>query len=117
MKNSANTQVTNSETQENNKHIAEFMGLREESGDLILTLGNDEWYIDLSDEDTFKFEYDWNWLMPVVEKIKIVVMKDETDELYNSEQWDNITQCLVEVNMQSVYSAVVNFINWYNANK
>ena len=66
MKNTVNTQLTNPDTQENNKLIAEFMGLREENGDLILPLGDDEWYIDLSDEETFKFDHDWNWLMEVV---------------------------------------------------
>ena len=29
----------------------------------------------------------WDWLMPVVEKIKILVMEDDSDELYNSEEW------------------------------
>ena len=59
----------------------------------------------------------WDWLMPVVEKIKILVMEDDSDELYNSEEWDNITHTLVQIEIKSVYQAVVEFINEYNKTK
>ena len=109
MKNSAE-QITKDETIENNKLIAEFMGLREENEDLILTLGDDEWYIDLSDEDTFKFDYDWNWLMPVV--IKCYEVSSE-----ESHVWEAIYYAVADLDMDKIYTAVVNFIKWYNENK
>ena len=42
--------------------------------------------------------------------IRIEVMEDDSDELYNSEEWDNITHTLVQIEIKSVYQAVVEFI-------
>lgn len=80
-----------------------------------------------------RYHSSWDWLMPVIEKIKILVMEDDSnvsyvkvdggylwylkgDELYNSEEWDNITHTLVQIEIKSVYQAVVEFIKEYNQN-
>ena len=86
-----------------NQIIAEFMGYPE--------LGTE------GDFSYLKYHTSWDWLMPVVEKIKILVMEDDSDELYNSEEWDNITHTLVQIEIKSVYQAVVEFINEYNETK
>ena len=106
---------------EGNKLIAEFMGA--------------EWHKDFFKDVciispsniSYKFHTSWDWLMPVIEKIKILVMEDDSDELYNSEEevwdkisealyWDNITHTLVQIEIKSVYQAVVEFIKKYNKN-
>ena len=103
---------------EGNKLIAEFMGA--------------EWHKDFFKDVciispsniSYKFHTSWDWLMPVIEKIKILVMEDDSDELYNSEEWDNITHTLVQIlfvdslhlEIKSVYQAVVEFIKDYNQN-
>ena len=68
-------------------------------------------------ENDLRYDKSWDWLMPVVDKIKILVMEDDSDELYNSEEWDNITHTLVQIEIKSVYQAVVEFINEYNETK
>ena len=87
-----------------NKIIAEFMGV-------------DKHYEAQSSNMFNQYHTSWDRLMPVVEKIKILVMEDDSDELYNSEEWDNITHTLVQIEIKSVYQAVVEFINEYNETK
>ena len=87
-----------------NKIIAEFMGV-------------DKHYEAQSSNMFNQYHTSWDRLMPVVEKIKILVMEDDSDELYNSEEWDNITHTLVQIEIKSVYQAVVEFINEYNKTK
>ena len=101
----------------NNKLIAEFMGWKsrtnEETNTQQFFLAQpDHWY--LKDESELQYHTSWDWLMPVVDKIKILVMEDDSDELYNSEEWDNITHTLVQIEIKSVYQAVVEFIKQYN---
>ena len=86
-----------------NKLIAEFMGLNIDKGVQADYM-----------EHELKYHTSWNWLMPVVYKIKILVMEDDSDELYNSEEWDNITHTLVQIEIKSVYQAVVEFIKNQN---
>ena len=105
-----------------NKLIAEFMGIS--IGEY--TTYPEESTTQYAVEDTH-YHTSWNWLMPVIEKIKILVMEDDSDELYNSEEkvwdkisealaWDNITHTLVQIEIKSVYQAVVEFIKEYNLN-
>ena len=62
-----------------------------------------------------KYHSDWNWLMPVVTKLK--------DIRYSGELIDNdvsvdlsfrLNDTLLETNLDSLYSIVVEFINEYN---
>tara|TARA_B110000977_G_scaffold36886_1_gene49547 strand:- start:4356 stop:4682 length:327 start_codon:yes stop_codon:yes gene_type:complete len=105
----------------NNKLIAEFMGLQtpfNEISDATLYIykGIDEkgeYQFDIELHE-MRYHLSWDWLMPVVDKIKILVMEDDSDELYNSEEWDNITHTLVQIEIKSVYQAVVEFIKNQN---
>lgn len=104
MKNSADTQITNSETIENNKLIAEFMGAvckmedyTKGNEDYCKENGIDKWLIPIwsmpegYNENKWgwgkyrlgRFEYhsSWDWLMPVVEKIETMNLTDKTNHL------------------------------------
>ena len=101
-----------------NKIIAEFMGLTEPFElPQFGTIRPDGEFKTEFNTHQLKYHTSWDWLMPVVEKIKILVMEDDSDELYNSEEWDNITHTLVQIEIKSVYQAVVEFINEYNKTK
>ena len=56
-----------------------------------------------------EYHTSWDWLMPVVEKIKDLGYSQELDKI------DNVLTCDLRIN--SLYKAVVEFIKWYNENK
>jgi hypothetical protein len=88
----------------NNKLIAEFMqpsfngfGTYDFNGQLLT-------------KEYLKFDTDWNWLMKVVEKCR----EESNDE---DSYWEAIYYSLVDLDIDSVYNAVVKFITWYNETK
>ena len=122
---------------ENNKIIAEFMGVF----DKILSTGNMHSWSDApfyyTTEDTrekviknisrySKYSKDWNWLMEVVEKIESFVFDDNNSfnvtigatnycviQDSNGEIYENIEDS-EETKLLTVYKAVIKFIKWYN---
>ena len=111
---------------ENNKLIAEFMGLF----DKILSTGNIHSWSDApfyyTTEDTkekviknickySKYDSDWNWLMKVVEKCLVGEAEYNEDEAKKAIR--EIYESLCNINISSVYNACVKFIKWYNENK
>ena len=118
MKNSADTQITNCETIENNKLIAEFMGLSE----IVKTNG-----IVFKDNNTdeihlIKYHSEWNWLMPVIQEIGNRTGYELCMHLEYS-YWNNLGNDATGSeyggyeNIASIHYAVVSFIKWYNENK
>lgn len=127
-------------TTENNKIIAEFMGLDETKMFFNLKTGN---YVKKETDDcdikavdvylknnkpitNFYYHSDWNWLMEVVEKIeglgfKVNIFGFNADLkthyiiIYNSE---NGTISVVNeqglTKIKAVYNACIAFINWHN---
>lgn len=106
-------------TEENNKLIAEFMGYKVMEEDKFLTedypKGTDlnKVMVDVA----MKYHTSWDWLMPVVEKIWTITghrslwyheVNEETT-IYGK------TEAGVS-NIADAYSAVVEFIKWYNEN-
>lgn len=87
-------------TTENNKLIAEFIGATIVESDIYLN-GDEYTKYDL------KFHKDWNWLMPVIEKILDISLNLDTMEMYY-----NITDCIP--NITQTHIAVTDFIKWYN---
>ena len=96
--------------QENNKLIAEFMGManeRHSDGRYLFTTDIDE----LKGADTrfweeLYFHVSWDWLMPVVETC-----------YHNGADGDeigDITHGLLDCDIDQTYKAVVKFINEYN---
>ncbi len=57
-----------------------------------------------------KYHKSWDWLMPVVEKC--YQCNHEEGDLHM-----RLNDAVLTVNIEEVYKAVVEFINWYNNNK
>ena len=91
-------------TTENNKLIAEFMGMttsdNDESMMIFKTLqGNDIMYI-----DELKYHESWDWLMPVIENIAHLQLEPVV----------SIENALATRSIDDTYKAVVEFIKQYN---
>ena len=109
-------------TTENNKIIAEFMEweykvLPVYSDDKFLGRKNiyntpfkkhlkNKAFTTTFSENELVFHNDWNWLMEVVEKIKPLVSESEFKY--------RIGKHLLNLNIEAVYNACVEFIKWYN---
>ena len=97
---------------QNNKLIAEFMGYTFADYDLgglhYLIDGN---YVEYN---SLQYHTSWDWLMPVVEKIRVPYNNTEI----TGEKYEDIISVLaegcVEANQLQVYEAVVEFIKTYN---
>jgi hypothetical protein len=113
--------MTPQEILQGNKLIAEFMGFEiidRPYGNGFVTLSETE----ICDVDDLLYHRDWNWLMPVVEKIdvlgaKVTMTRMLCDIKYrdplNAENVFEIgIACGVKIN--AVYGAVIEFINLYN---
>ena len=112
---------------ENNRLIAEFMGLRTNSyGDYNIdkdVMGFDMIVCSLADT---KFHTSWDWLMPVVEKIEDIECKETSTDLVGYHLYDvEIRQNVTTIHGTNIeetaggklfntYNAVVEFIKKYN---
>lgn len=100
-------------TLENDKIIAEFLGLKNENG--IYRNGyhlepNLMCLLDYTREETdLHFDDDWNWLMEVIDTIKVQTIEDYT-------LIDKIDDALICIDIKAVYAACLEFIKWYNKN-
>lgn len=91
-----------------NKLIAEYMGLKFDKGTMY-NMGYDVFADgDLWRTHQLRYHNDWNWLMPVVEKILDISFQDEGD----AEDFYSIRDCIPDIN--HTYKAVVEFIKQYN---
>jgi hypothetical protein len=72
--------------------IADFMGIKK----VAYTYGYIKWY-----------ETEWNWLIPVVQKIKSLNLEDKSAT-------DKIDFYLTGVNKKETFNSCVEFIKWYN---
>jgi hypothetical protein len=106
-------------TIESNKLIAEFMGAKlfvNDGAIILYKLNSKTYHIGSMNYDT-----DYNWLMPVVEKIEglghdVSILKNAVGL-----QWcgigkfsSNNTKATGTTKIEAIYSAVVEFIKWYN---
>ena len=89
-------------TQENNKLIAEFMGVEKENGLYLFTTPMDDYKT-----DTLYFDTSWDWLMPIVESI--FERLDSRDDSANE-----IKKGMLVCSRNNTYKAVVEFIKQYN---
>ena len=110
---------------ENNKLIAEFLDwefddLSETFETTFLKLvepqafGDEQFSSKLQDFE-LEFHSDWNWLMPVVEKIEsenIVCFKFQGNNCYCEGNFKYGITAPSKIN--AVYNACVEFIKWYN---
>ena len=92
-------------TQEKNKLIAEFMGIWPNNEGVYHISKHKAYHV-----ENLSYHKSWNWLIPVVEKIK--------DEVYNGiilekvDEIDNVLTC--DLRKENLYKAVVEFINHHN---
>ena len=92
---------------ENNKLIAEFMGIVYPKLDNVIVIDNV-----VIKENELQYHTSWDWLMPVANEI--IKSRDEQNA-----DWDltNLKYALCTTNIEWVYKAVVEFINQYNKQK
>ena len=98
-----------------NKLIAEFMGVKFDKG-TFYNMGYDVFSNgNLYRSHELKYHSSWDWLMPVVEKINVVTKYDDYNQnrLHIQRVLDD---CINEnaVGIEEVHKAVVEFINQYN---
>ena len=86
---------------EDNKLIAEFMGVFHQGIFPPVTIGEQMYTL-----DELHYHTSWDWLMPVVQKVSSLC--DEPYEL------DNMKHALLTGDIESVYDDVVEFIKTYN---
>ena len=111
-------------TLENNKLIAEFMGIYFKNNEYQIDNENLRWMVisanswlnDLEEQD-FDFHSSWDWLMPVVEKIeslgyRIEIVKHICRIYLSNKETIIISENIPKV--EAVYNACVEFIKWYN---
>jgi len=103
---------------ENNKLIAEFMGLVYAPEDKKFN----DWFTKEGTRVTFgsriplQYHKEWNWLMPVVERIEslgydVIIRKDSIEIMCENVRH---IQCFNTNKHITIYQAVVEFINQYN---
>ena len=81
----------------NNKLIAEFMDLRSTG-------------MSIYKESEYKYHTEWNWLMPVGEKIDAMFGEDdEVDDAIN-----RVHNAVLSFDIDNTYRAIVEFIEDYN---
>jgi len=119
--------MTDTEIKENDKLIAEFMGILENKSfkeidkeRLEKGMFVGEPMYDVNGVITnLRYNFSWDWLMPVVEKIEnlydgdvLVEISDES--CYIGLHKDYEKYCTIETKIQATWEAVIEFIKWYN---
>jgi hypothetical protein len=106
---------------ENNKLIAEFMGMEHcyrPYGDGFMEVKECGSVIELDD---LEYHASWEWLMPVVSKVREMYNRCEVGGIENGvnveEMIEVIAQGCVEVHILQVHKGLIEFIKWYNENK
>jgi uncharacterized protein YqgV (UPF0045/DUF77 family) len=123
------------ENVENNKLIAEFMGLYPEEtlkGDSVYAIKECHSPNKLNDiktnfysESELKFHFSWDWLMPVVEKIEELGIEITIGRMYCDIKYKDVfdkekvfeIRIVSGVKINAVNGAVIKLVKWYNANK
>lgn len=91
-----------------NKLIAEFMGEYLPSNTGMMGFCKE----DIEDLETLKYHTSWNWLMPVINKIRSMDSTYEVEEV-GKYDWDNEISHY-EFDLELTYESVVEFIKEYN---
>lgn len=122
--------MTTEEIIQKNKMIAEFMGIKTKKYSDTPTVTRWQYGNSMLFESDLKYHSSWDWLMPVVEKIKSLDFQVDTfsdytriekcrNEVRISELGSNPTFIKLvqrESALEAMYLAVIDFIQWYNDN-
>lgn len=108
--------MTNEEIIEGNRLIAEFMGwtTHPKHGENYVINKSKYRKVPYWSDCSYKamreildYYNSWDWLMPVVEKIKQLEIVDFTKK-------KPIMNALIDIDINVLYNSVVEFIKWYN---
>lgn len=108
-------------TEENNKLIAEFMEFPKvpREHELKFSYGI-KGFAKLGLSETtpsgLRFHSDWNWLMGVVQKVESFSGNKDVIN-WSRNNWSIFDLKLSSSKIETVYNAVVSFIEWYNEQK
>lgn len=105
-------------TMEGNKIIAEFMGFIHEPSLDDEVLGKALWR--LSDNENFydsrmKYHTSWDWLMPVYDKFRCLVIDGEKNFRKRNRFVVLISDEIIRVNITEAYEKLIEAIQWYNS--
>ena len=96
---------------ENNKLIAEFMGMTySDPNDNSVMIQMTPQGNEVVPIESMQYHNSWDWLMPVVQKCRLE-SRCEYDE---DDNWNEIHWSLEECNLDKTYKAVVQFIKEQN---
>lgn len=85
-----------------NEIIAEFMGL------------DFSQYQSVSYFTLPIYDLSWDWLMPVVQKFRLLRINDEDQQDIHIDHCDHITRALGMVDAKEAHKLLVSGIKWYN---
>lgn len=107
--------MTPKETVENNKLIAEFMGVKtQDKGPFCYQVYDQQWAA-----EGLRYHSSFNWLMDVVEKIEEGNYGFKTCrkvvEVYFDDTKEIILKTKENCRLNSLHKAVVEFVKWHNA--
>ena len=96
---------------EGNKLIANFMGDQKLPGDKNGDMTTVAWM----SKDRLEYHSSWDWIMPVVSKIRALLDKDSDNYKELKSRWQPIANELQNFNLENVWFCVVKFIEWQNS--
>ena len=108
--------MTQEQILENNKLIAEFMGVKIGVDSYSWRIG----CIETLKETHLNYHSEWGWLMPVLEKLEnlgyeININGNECYVLQPNIKGKLVTHCKNWTNkLETIYNSVVSTINWHN---
>jgi len=101
-----------------NKLIAEFIENDKQCKEAMKYFDNEEFGTIYFDTTGLKYHKSWDWLMPVVEKIWDIIKNKESLFYFTvNKELTIFSKAYGENNINTCYSAVIEFINWYNKQK
>lgn len=101
---------------EHNEMIAKFMGMTK--GNPNDERWKNDWFddkgaINFQRNEKLLFDNSWDWLIPVIQKIDVVILAENIK--CSNGLYDKINTAMSSLKLQPTYNAVVEFIKQYNS--
>lgn len=107
--------ITKKQIRDGNKLIALFMASFMEHESDRLVVANDIKHKGAL--NSMRYHSEWDWIMPVVQKIENIALTSDSDAAFNSREYQAIMDELREIHLEPLFTKVVAFISWYNKKK